>query len=327
MITLENIEKTFFVKKGAKGFKNTVKSLIHPEIFPVPALRGISFHIEPGERVAFVGPNGAGKSTTIKILSGILHPTGGQATVAGFVPWQSRQKLSYNIGCVFGQKSQLWYHLPAEDTFDLLGKVYGIGKNDYQKRKGELIDQFDIGGIMSQPVRQMSLGQRMRCEIVASLIHRPKILFLDEPTIGLDITAKAVIRDLVKRTSTEDGTTVLLTSHDTGDIEKVCERVIIIDHGMLVLNQTVDELKSKHIRRKRVLVATGEENPTMDMEGVKIADRRPHKLELDINLDKTTIEAVVKTLIENHTIHDVVIEDPPMEEIIQTIYDHRRGIK
>lgn len=183
-------------------------------------MRGLSFTISRGERVAFIGPNGAGKSTTIKMLSGILYPTAGDISILGHTPWKDRRTMAYKIGTVFGQRSQLWYHLPAGDTFDLLASAYAIDRDDYKKRRAYLADVFHLEPLLNRPVRQLSLGERMRCEIAASLLHKPEILFLDEPTVGLDITARTAIRDLIRDASEQDGTTILLTSHDTGDMEK-----------------------------------------------------------------------------------------------------------
>lgn len=242
-ILVDHLVKDFDVRIPAEGVMAGVKNLFSPQIETVRAVNDLSFTIQPGERVAFIGPNGAGKSTTIKILSGILHPTAGRVEVGGFAPSRDRSKLAHIIGTVFGQRSQLWYHLPAADTFELLSYVYDIDRDDYKNRIRELVDRFQIDDLLRQPVRQMSLGQRMRCEIVASLLHRPKILFLDEPSIGLDVDAKTIIRDLIREASVQDGVTILLTSHDTGDMEKVCERAIIIDHGQLVSDSSVDELR------------------------------------------------------------------------------------
>jgi ABC-type uncharacterized transport system ATPase subunit len=190
----------------------------------VRAVDGLTLAIAPGERVAFIGPNGAGKSTTLKILSGILHPDEGEATVLGYVPWRDRRTLAFEIGTVFGQRSQLWYHLPPRDTFALLARVYEVDPSVHRRRLASLVEAFDLGACLDTPVRQLSLGQRMRAEIVASLLHAPRVLFLDEPTIGLDVSAKAAIRGLLRGQSQDGYATLLLTSHDTGDIEHVCER-------------------------------------------------------------------------------------------------------
>src|SRR5262249_31130071 len=206
-----------------------------PPATDIPAVQGVSFAVGRGERVAFIGPNGAGKSTTLKMLTGILRPTAGHAEVAGLVPWQQRRRLARHIGILFGQRSQLWYHLPVRTSFDLLGRIYGLTRARQAERQERLAHAFAIRDLLDRPVSQLSLGQRLRCEVAASLLHAPAILLLDEPTIGLDVTAKAALRDHLNALSREENTTILLTSHDTGDIERICERVILIDHGRLLL--------------------------------------------------------------------------------------------
>jgi ABC-2 type transport system ATP-binding protein len=220
------------------------RDLFRPLSETVHAIDGLSFSIAPGERVAFIGPNGAGKSTTLKVLAGILRPDAGDVRVLGFVPSAERRRLAFQIGTVFGQRSQLWYQLPPRDTFDLLGRVYEIDRGRHRRRIAMLTALFELGGLVDTPVRQLSLGERMRCEIAASLLHSPRLLFLDEPTIGLDVSAKAAIRDLLRTESERERVTLLLTSHDTGDIERVCTRVIVINHGRLLWDGPVAALRS-----------------------------------------------------------------------------------
>ncbi|MCB1558917.1 MAG: ATP-binding cassette domain-containing protein [Alphaproteobacteria bacterium] len=315
-ILVENLQKNFRIRKKSGLFK----SVFSPEYFDVRAVDGVSFSLKEGERVAFVGPNGAGKSTTIKILSGILHPDGGRVEIGGFVPWVDRKSLAYRIGTVFGQRSQLWYHLPAQDTFELLSYAYDMSREDYLSRIKMLVDAFDAGDIVSKPVRQLSLGERMRCEIIASLLHRPKILFLDEPTVGLDVVSKGVIRDLVKKASDEDGTTVLLTSHDTGDMERVCDRVIVIDHGQLVTDKPVRELRSGYIREKIITLAMKEEAISLTMNGVRLIEAVPHQLRVSVDTSQISVEAVLQAAMKLSSLQDITVEDPPMEDIIKEIY-------
>jgi ABC-2 type transport system ATP-binding protein len=216
-----------------------VRALFKPEYSEVEAVRRLSFQMEAGELLGFIGPNGAGKSTTIKMLTGILHPSGGEAKVLGYVPWKERQKLAFHIGTVFGQRPQLWYHLPAIDTLRLFGKIYELDDRETKKRIDFLADAFEIRDLLETPVRKLSLGQRMRCEVAASLLHRPKLILLDEPSIGLDVVAKQHIRDAIRRMNQEEGVGVLLTSHDAGDLEALCKRVIIINHGQIVYEDKV----------------------------------------------------------------------------------------
>lgn len=317
---VEHLSKTFKLKTPSSGFKGTIQSFFKPEWQDVHALKDISFDIQKGERVAFIGPNGAGKSTTIKILSGILQPTKGHVEVNGHTPSTDREALAYKIGTVFGQRSQLWYHLPAQDTFDLLASAYRIDPTIYKKRLSHLVDTFDIGSLLEKPVRQMSLGQRMRCEIVASFLHAPQILFLDEPTVGLDVSAKTMIRDLIQDSSIQDGTTVLLTSHDTGDIEKVCDRVIIIDEGQIIIDQSISKLRSDYISQKIVTFQTKEPSIDIALQGVTMVEQIAHKVVVKVDTKKQSVEAVIQHAMKQSSLRDITVEDPPMEDILQSIY-------
>ncbi|MDH3592895.1 MAG: ATP-binding cassette domain-containing protein [Planctomycetota bacterium] len=319
-IEVKGLTKVFSVKERARGLRGALRQLFSAPTRDVKAVDGIDFSIQAGERVAFVGPNGAGKSTTIKMLTGILHPTSGAATVLGMVPWESRRTLAYRFGTVFGQRTQLWYHLPAADTFALLRHVYDRDAARHDARLKELGEAFGLAPFLDKPVRQLSLGQRMRCEIVASLLHEPEVLFLDEPTIGLDVNARAVIRDLIRDLSKETGMTVLLTSHDTGDMERVCDRVIVINHGKLLLDQPVAELRRSYIRRKRVTLLTANETVAIELPGVTVTEQAPHRTVLEVDVEQTPVDAVVQAALRAGKLRDLTVEDPPMEEIVQAIY-------
>jgi ABC-2 type transport system ATP-binding protein len=319
-IEVENLSKVFKVRARAAGLGAAVRQLFSASTRDAVAVDGLSFTIEKGERVAFVGPNGAGKSTTLKMLTGILHPTGGDARVLGHVPWRDRTRLAYRIGTVFGQRTQLWYHLPAADTFALLARIYDQDRAVHQRRLSALVDAFGVGPLLDKPVRQLSLGERMRCELVASLLHGPEVLFLDEPTIGLDVTAKAVIRDLIRDTSRRDGNTVLLTSHDTGDMERVCDRVLVIHRGGLLLDEPIAALRKSYIRRKVVTLLTAEEDVRVDLPGVTLVEKAPHRTVLEVDVDRTPVEQVVQAALQASRLRDLTVEDPPMEEIVQAIY-------
>ncbi|MHC4135930.1 MAG: ABC transporter ATP-binding protein [Planctomycetota bacterium] len=319
-IEVENLSKVFKVRARAAGLGAAVRQLFSASTRDAVAVDGLSFTIEKGERVAFVGPNGAGKSTTLKMLTGILHPTGGDARVLGHVPWRDRTRLAYRIGTVFGQRTQLWYHLPAADTFALLARIYDQDRAVHQRRLSALVDAFGVGPLLDKPVRQLSLGERMRCELVASLLHGPEVLFLDEPTIGLDVTAKAVIRDLIRDTSRRDGNTVLLTSHDTGDMERVCDRVLVIHRGRLLLDEPIAALRKSYIRRKVVTLLTAEEDVRVDLPGVTLVEKAPHRTVLEVDVDRTPVEQVVQAALQASRLRDLTVEDPPMEEIVQAIY-------
>jgi ABC-2 type transport system ATP-binding protein len=319
-IALEHLRKTFRVPVREPGLARSLRGLFARRTHEVVAVEDLSFAIVPGERVAFVGPNGAGKSTTLKILSGILQPSSGHVRVLGLDPGRERRRLAYRIGVVFGQRSQLWSHLPAADTFDLLARIYELEPADYGRRRDELVASFELARVIEKPVRQLSLGERMRCELVASLLHRPEILFLDEPTIGLDVVAKATIRDLLRERGRRDGCTILLTSHDTGDMEGVCERVLVIHHGRLLLDRSLDGLRKGFIAKKRISVVTEEAEFTLDLPGVRRLPSASHRSELELDLDVIGVDRVVAAIVAGARVLDLSVEDPPMEEIVSAIY-------
>jgi len=249
-----------------------------------------------------------------------LYPSSGQATVAGFTPWEQRQKLAYEIGIVFGQRSQLWYHLPVRDSFDLIGKIYDVPDTDYKKRLGHIVDVLQIGDLVGQPVKSLSLGQRMRCEIAASLLHKPKILFLDEPTIGLDVTAKALLREHLKDLADTEETTIMLTSHDTGDIEEICDRVILINHGQILLDKPLRDLRSEFLTKKEITLITDEEDPQINLEGAEIVGRDRHRITLSVDQSKYPINRVVAQALQTLSVRDISIENAPLETIIRHLY-------
>lgn len=320
-IHVENLSKLFEVKESQPGIKGALKGLFAAKKISVHAIENLNFEIQPGERVAFIGPNGAGKSTTIKMLTGILYPSSGNIEVIGIIPWQDRESLGFKIGTVFGQRTQLWYHLPPSDTFSLLGKIYEMESSDYQKRVKELTDLFDLKPFMNKPVRQLSLGERMRCEIAASLLHRPQILFLDEPTIGLDINAKLMIRDLLNKLSQDHGTTLFLTSHDTADIEQVCDRVIILDHGKIIQDSSIKDLKKTTIKKKILTLLTSDEtSKALQLTGVKTLEMTAHHITYEVDISVIPIDQVIQEAFKITSVKDVTIEDPSMEEIIRELY-------
>jgi len=320
VIELEGLCKTFEVSERQPGFRGTLRGLFYGQTRELRAVEDVSFSIEAGERVAYVGPNGAGKSTTIKLLSGILRPTAGRVRVLGLVPWGQWLELGYRIGSVFGQRSQLWYHMSPTDTFDLLARVYDQDLDLHRRRRDELVEVFRIGHLLHKTGRQLSPGERMRCEIVASLLHAPEILLLDEPTIGLDAEARAAIRGLVREQSLRDGRTVLLSSRDTADMERVCDRVLVIHRGRLLLDQPVRALRQNYIRRKLVKVHTAQESIEIDLPGVQVVERGPHRTDFEVDVKVTSVEAVVQAATSTARVHDLTVEEPPMEEIVQAIY-------
>ncbi|GAB4502063.1 MAG: ATP-binding cassette domain-containing protein [Anaerolineales bacterium] len=323
-IHVANLQKTFQTKRKAAGLGASFRSLFQPEYTTVEAVRGISFEMEPGELLGFIGPNGAGKSTTIKMLTGILHPSGGEASVLGFTPWKERQKLAFQVGTVFGQRPQLWYHLPAVDTFMLFGKIYELDEAFTKKRIAFLAEAFEIKDLLETPVRKLSLGQRMRCEVAASLLHQPKLLLLDEPSIGLDVVAKQHIRDAIRSMSQEEGVGVLLTSHDAGDLEALCHRVIIINHGQIVYQDKVSNLKRKFLTRKTVEARYAEEIPQhFQVDGMETLKVGRYGAKLAFDSRQTPADAALMRLSAAGTLVDITISDPPLEEVIANIYGGR----
>lgn len=320
-IEVITLKKTFQTKRKAEGLGGSVRSMFKPQYSSVEAVRGITFQMEAGELLGFIGPNGAGKSTTIKMLTGILHPSGGDAKVLGFIPWKERQKLAYHIGTVFGQRPQLWYHLPAIDTFRLFGKIFEVDDSETKKRISFLAEAFEIGGLLETPVRKLSLGQRMRCEVAASLLHRPKLLLLDEPSIGLDVVAKQRIRDAIRDMAKVENVGVLLTSHDAGDLEALCKRVIIINHGQIVYEDKVSNLKRKFLTSKLVEVRYADQvSKSFTVDGTNVLKIGVYGVKLRFDTRKTPVEKVLSHLTDAGSVMDITISDPPLEEVIAEIY-------
>ena len=319
VIEVNNLCKNFVVKKKYPSFKEKLKHIFKKEKSLKKAVDDISFSVEEGETVAFIGPNGAGKSTTIKMLTGILYPDSGDIKVLGFNPSKQRIKLSYQIGSVFGQKEQLWIHLSAYDNFLFFGNIYDIKKAELLKRINDLSNLFEIKEFMHQPVKSLSLGQRMRCEMVASLLHNPKMLFFDEPTIGLDPIAKDTLRQLIKKINKELNTTIFFTSHDVGDIEEVCKRVIIINNGKIVLDDTMRNLKYHYLNKKIIEVNLKDAQTLQEFDGISILKHKGTSYKIECDMDKTSISEVL-ALFKNDNVQDISISSTPLEEIIKNIY-------
>ena len=263
MITMEHVCKSYKIAKRNAGFKEACKSLFRRETEEIKALSDVSFQIGDGEMVGYIGPNGAGKSSTIKILSGILVPDAGNCIIDGRSPWKDRVEHVRQIGVVFGQRSQLWWDIPVIDSFELLKEIYSIATPDYKRTLEELTELLQLQEILRTPTRQLSLGQRMRCEIAASLLHNPKLLFLDEPTIGLDAVSKLAVREFIKKQNAEHGTTVILTTHDMQDIEAIANRVILIGKGRILLDGTLEDMR-KTVRETEAQTATMQESAATD---------------------------------------------------------------
>jgi len=318
-IEVKNLSKTFKVKIKEKGLKGSIKAIFKPKFNNKKAVNNISFSVERGEVLAFIGPNGAGKSTTIKMLTGILYPTKGDISIMGINPQKERKKLAYKIGTVFGQKEQLWIHLTPYDNFKFFGAIYDIPDAVVEKRIEEYKNIFELDEFINTPVRGLSLGQRMICEIVASLIHEPDILFLDEPTIGLDPVIKEKIRVFIKRLNKEKKTTIFLTSHDVGDIEKLCKRVIIVNDGKIVLDDTMENLKYHYLDKKIVEAKMNTKVNLDEIDGITILKDKDYNLKLEVDLSKKSITDAIKLLDPDHII-DINISNVPLETIISSIY-------
>lgn len=322
IVNVAGLVKQFtFPVKSNQGF---IKNLFQPHKKTVDAVRGISFSVQPGERIAFIGPNGAGKSTTIKILTGILFPTDGTVQVAGLSPQADRQKLAFKIGSVFGQRSQLLFNLPIRDSLLLFGHMYDLSPSVIERRMSELIDLFELDEIGNQPVKKLSLGQRMRAEVALSLLHEPEILFLDEPTIGLDVVAKQKLRDTLLRLNHEKGTTLFLTSHDPGDIEALCDRTVIINHGQIVLDQSTEDMKKKYFTRKRIKLHFSEPVLNVTVENALIDYAEETYCELLVDTSSAALNTVLQSILAHYPVADMTVENPALEEIIRTIYGEQR---
>ncbi len=321
-IEVENLTKVFqfSVKDQHQG---VIRNFFNPSKKIITAVDHISFSVEPGEALAFIGPNGAGKSTSIKMLTGILYPTDGSISVLGLNPQKDRRKLSYRIGTVFGQRSQLIFNLPVRDSFRLFGKIYELPAKKILEREAELSRLFEIEDILDQPVRKLSLGQRMRCEIAVSLIHNPEIIFLDEPTIGLDIVAKRKLREVLSQLNSALGTTIFLTSHDAGDIEALCRRTIIVNHGRVVLDTPTDALQRKFLTQKHIRVEFQEKIKIPRITGAKLIEKDDTSAQFLVDTRRHPLNVILKDLVSNYEIKDMDVENSSLEEIISSIYQQK----
>lgn len=287
----------------------------------VEAVRAISFTVEPGERLAYIGPNGAGKSTSIKILTGILHPTAGEATVLGIVPWQERKRLAARIGTLFGQRSLLWLELTPRQSYRMLAAIYGLDRARERARVGELAELLEAADLFDVPVRNLSLGQRMRCELAACMLHEPEVLFLDEPTIGLDLLAKQRFRELLVRLNEERRTTIFLTSHDVADIEHVARRAIVINHGSVIYDAAVASMRRTLLATKLVEVGLGQPVTAPALPGVTVIEHSDLSLQLVVDTTATSIRTVLDALLDGPSVTDISVVDPPLEQVIAEIYE------
>lgn len=319
-IEVKNISKEFKVNKRGAGIPGMIANMFVPKFEIKKAVNDLSFTIEKGEMVGFIGPNGAGKSSTIKMLSGILCPDKGSITVGGFVPYKQRKSYVGNIGVVFGQKSQLQWDLPVIDSFELLRAIYRIPEEKYKRNLERFTEMLDMKSFINQPVRQLSLGQRMRSDIVASLLHSPEIVFFDEPTIGVDIIGKETIRSFIKELNEQDKVTMIFTTHDMQDIEQTCKRIIIIDKGSLMYDGSLQEIRSKYGTTRRLIAEFNEETSVAPIKNVIIEDLKDRKASFTFDNNIVDVNKLMHEVLEKYSVHDVTVAEPEIESIIQKIY-------
>lgn len=324
LIEVNSICKAYRINKRGKGIPGMVANLVAPRYEMKQAVKDVSFRIERGDMVGFIGPNGAGKSTTIKMLSGILHPDKGEIMVNGFVPYKQRKDYVGSIGVVFGQKSQLQWDLPVIDSFELLKAIYRIPEETYRKNLSRFTEMLDMGGFLQQPVRQLSLGQRMRADIVAALLHSPEIVFFDEPTIGVDVVGKETIRSFIKELNAQDQVTMLFTTHDMQDIEKVCDKLIVIDKGEKIYDGSLPGIREKYgtTRQLDVEFAVAEKvQPLENVEVVNLDELDGRKKRFIFENQKVKINDLMNHLLQSYTVRDISISEPEIESIIRKIYN------
>jgi ABC-2 type transport system ATP-binding protein len=322
VVRVRNLTKIFRGYRREEGLAAALKSLVRRVPTEVAAVSDVTFAIEPGEMVGYIGANGAGKSTTIKMLTGILTPSSGEIVCNGFVPARDRTRYVATIGVVFGQRTQLWWDIAVVESFRLLKEIYGLSEGDYRERM-ELFDKIlGLKAYLHQPVRKLSLGERMRCDLAASLLHRPPLLFLDEPTIGLDVVAKASVREFLQKINRQEGTTVLLTTHDLSDIETLCRRVVVIDHGRLLFDGPLARLRDRILPMTSVVfdVKTLPEPQKLSWDGLQVREVASHRYRLDIDRRTTSPAAAVKEIVNRFDVVDIAIEEPQIEDVVKRIY-------
>ena len=322
IIEVKNLRKDYKykIKDNKRGF---IYNLFHESDKTIPAVNSISFNVSEGETIAFIGPNGAGKSTTIKMLTGILYPTKGDIKICGLTPIKDRDSLAYKIGTVFGQRSQLLPNLPLTDSMEMFGAMYDMTNDEIKSRIEELSDLFDLHEFIKQPVRKLSLGQRMRAEIATSLMHRPKIIFLDEPTIGLDVVSKKKLRDLFIKINKEEKVTIFLTSHDTEDIESICERCIIINHGNIIIDNKTKDLAKEYIKNRNIVITpeTIFNNYPELPKGMIYVEKTKDQITVKINTEIISTQKALQELTKLFSIEDIDIQNESLEDIIRGIYE------
>ena len=319
MIELIDIQKHYKVRRRNSGIKNAFSSFFQKDYQIIEALKGISFTVNDGEIVGYIGPNGAGKSSTIKIMSGVLTPDQGTCLINGRIPWSQRKEHVKEIGVVFGQRTQLWWDVPVIDSFELLKDIYQIPNDVYQRNLNELVELLDLATLIKTPTRQLSLGQRMRCEIVAALLHEPKVLFLDEPTIGLDAISKLAVRDFIRKINKEKKTTVLLTTHDMQDIEALVDRVILIGNGQILLDGSLQSLKQRFSKDKIITIDFIGDN-IMPSTGLSINENANQHAVIQVDTSILSIKEAIHNISQQIEIQDMSISSVSIEDIVVSLY-------
>ena len=320
-IVVDDLRKSFKVAERGPGIWGALRGVARRRYRTVNALDGVSFEIEPGELVGYIGPNGAGKSTTVKVISGILVPDSGRCEILGRVPWRQRVAHVGDIGVVFGQRTQLWWDLPVIESFDLLRDIYRVPPREYAATRDDLIATMELGPLLDVPVRQLSLGQRMRCDLAAALLHSPSILFLDEPTIGLDAVSKLAFRSFIRRYDRERGVTVILTTHDMDDIEALCRRVMVIGEGRILSDGTLEELRDRVTLERRLIVDLAEPTPDISDPDAAVTRAEGNRVYLTFDPEVVSAAELISRVTGRYPVRDLFVEPPPIEEVIARMYE------
>ncbi len=319
IIEAEVLTKTYRVFQRPPGIKGALRGLFHRTYKEVHAVSDVSFTIEPGEMVAFLGPNGAGKTTTLKMLSGLIYPTSGKARVLGFVPWERPDAFRRRFSLVMGQKNQLWWDLPAADSFNLHREIYSLPHDTFTRTLGQLTEMFNVGALTRQPVRELSLGERMKMELIASLLHEPQLLLLDEPTIGLDVVAQVAIQHFLKEYNSRRGVTMLLTSHYMRDVEALCSRVLVIAHGRAVFDGPLTSITGRFGRHKQVRLHF--EGETVPSELGQFGEYTATGPVAELKVERERVGGVLAGILDRWTVVDMSVQDPPLDQVIARVFE------
>ncbi|MDF2549380.1 MAG: transporter related protein [Chlamydiales bacterium] len=324
LIQVQNLTKTFHILERTAGFFNTLSSAFKGKYRQVQALKDISFEVHEGDMIGYIGPNGAGKSTTLKILSGILTPDKGQVSVFGRTPWQHRIETVQKIGVVFGQRTQLWWELPVIESFELLREIYQIPFFEWKETLEELVDRLNLSRLIDTPVRNLSLGQRVKADLAASLLHRPKLLFLDEPTIGLDAASKIAVRQFILELNQKRQVTIILTTHDMDDIESLCRRVLVVNQGSLFLDDSLEALRQLVTSERWLIVDLEEETDFIHIENAQFFKKEGKRIWLRFDPSAIKTTDLIQNVVQKYAIRDLFVENPPIEEIIAALYSRNK---